>query len=125
MRYILNIGLDNVKRRVDYRGRPTSAAEVAFDAVKALNFKTYHYTLLQSDSEPTIVVRANHNGDVAACANWLAEELGQDCIAVFDTEGDLTGLYGPRAAAWGDFNPEFFLLADGTRLSDHGTVLPA
>lgn len=125
MRFILNIGLAGVLPRVDYRGRHMSAAEVAFDAVKALNFKTCHYALLQSDTEPTIVVRANHNGDVAACTNWLAEKLNQDCIAVFDIEGDLTGLYGPRAAAWGDFNPEFFLLPGGTRLSDHGTVLPA
>ena len=122
MRFILNIGLAGVLPRVDYRNRPMTPAEVAFDAVKALNFKTWSCTLLQSDTEPTIVVSANHTGDVAACTNWLAEKLNQDCIAVFDTEGDKTGLYGPRAAAWGDFNPEFFLLADGTRLSDHAAL---
>lgn len=46
----------------------------------------------------------------------MYEELKQDCIAVYR---ELTGggaLVGPRADAWGPFNPEYFLLLDGRRL---------
>lgn len=37
----------------------------------------------------------------------IAERLGQDCIAVRDRRGGR--LIGPRAAAWGPFDPSRFL----------------
>lgn len=40
--------------------------------------------------------------------------LGQDCIAIRYPDGS-GKLIGPAAAEWGDFNPEFFVLEDGSR----------
>jgi hypothetical protein len=80
----------------------------------------------KSDTEATVVADVRFLGYTSLALKTslaaIAQSLGQDCIAVFDNEGYATGLYGPNAAAWGEFNPEFFLLADGTRLSDHATV---
>ena len=46
--------------------------------------------------------------------------LGQDCIAYYGIphHGQARGhLAGPNAAAWGAFNPEFFILPTGERLA--------
>ena len=60
-----------------------------------------------SDTEPTAVV----SGFVFPLRDeevyQIAERLGQDCIAVRDTGGGR--LIGPRAAAWGPFDPARFL----------------
>ncbi len=47
----------------------------------------------------------------------LALLLNQDAIAVYLPDFGHGALIGPRAEAWGNFNPEFFLLPDGSRLS--------
>ena len=42
----------------------------------------------------------------------VSEELRQDCIAVmaYPRHGDPFGaLYGPKAAEWGPFNPDYFI----------------
>lgn len=42
----------------------------------------------------------------------VSEELRQDCIAVmvYPQHGDPFGaLYGPKAAEWGPFNPDYFI----------------
>ena len=61
----------------------------------------------QSNTEPTAVV----SGFVFPLRDEevfeVAEKLGQDCIAVRDTRGGR--LIGPRAAAWGPFDPSRFL----------------
>jgi hypothetical protein len=46
-----------------------------------------------------------------------ANELGQECIALYYPGAEFGQLIGPRAAAWGEFNPEFFLMPDGTRMA--------
>lgn len=120
MEVILNIGLAGVPQEVDnvYSiGRKISAFETALTSVKCLNFKPISWALVESDTEPTLVVRATHTGDVKACVNWLAEKLNQDCIAVYIPSKNEGHLYGPRASKWGDFNPEFFFMLDGSRLS--------
>lgn len=40
--------------------------------------------------------------------------LGQDCIAIRYPDGS-GKLIGPAASEWGDFNPEFFVMEDGSR----------
>lgn len=61
----------------------------------------------QSATEPTAVV----SGFVFPLRDeevfQIAEKLGQDCIAVRDARGGR--LIGPRAAAWGPFDPGRFL----------------
>ena len=68
-------------------------------------------------NEPTLVVRLRVpiefivEGRLAATVYGLAVSLEQDCIAVYYADGaraDTGDLIGPRAAEWGEFNPEFF-----------------
>jgi hypothetical protein len=113
MDVILNIGLANNPR--DVRG-----------SLEVLNFYGLvpaEHQLLDSDTEPTLVVTV-HTGelpvDVAPsqaifCAS---KALGQDCIAAYIPARDVGRLIGPRADKWGAFNPEFFLMPGGSRLSD-------
>lgn len=120
MEVILNIGLNGVPQEVDYVysiGRKIPALETALTSVKCLNFKVIASAVVESDTEPTLVVRATHAGDVRVCTTWLAEKLSQDCIAVYIPSKNEGHLYGPRASEWGDFNPEFFFMLDGSRLS--------
>ena len=117
MELILNIGLDDIKEHVNSYGKTMSPRDVAINAVKTLNFKIKSIVDVQSDTEPTIVVSATHDGDAAVCASWLASQLNQDCIAVYIPSKNEGHLYGPRASDWGDFNPEFFFMLDGSRLS--------
>lgn len=120
MEVILNIGLNGVPQEVDnvYSiGRKIPAFETALTSVKCLNFKVIACAIVESDTEPTLVVRATHAGDVRVCTTWLAEKLNQDCIAVYVPSKNEGHLYGPRASDWGDFNPEFFFMLDGSRLS--------
>lgn len=120
MEVILNIGLNGVPQEVDnvYSiGRKIPAFETALTSVKCLNFKVIASAVVESDTEPTLVVRATHTGDVRVCTAWLAEKLNQDCIAVYIPSKNEGHLYGPRASEWGDFNREFFFMLDGSRLS--------
>ena len=116
--YILNIGLD---------GMPAEAGEsigkralFAARALRAAGFVSDGGQVFRSDSEPTLVVKVQVPGGFFG-ANWavfkLSETLGQDCIGMY-SPGLKTGkLVGPEAAAWGDFNPEFFILPNGERLA--------
>ena len=46
----------------------------------------------------------------------LANDLGQEAIP--QRTGQAGKLYGPKAADWGDFNPEFFREHDGKKMSE-------
>lgn len=121
MEVIINIGLNGIPEEFDnvYSiHRKISAFETAITSVKCLNFKVLGHAIVESDTEPTLVVRANHTGDVIVCAGWLAEKLNQDCVAIYIPERSGGLLCGPRTEAWGHFNPEFFFMLDGRRLSD-------
>lgn len=114
--YILNIGLNTTDGVI--------AIEKARKVLRAYGFSILREALLESDTEPTLVAEAEMATWFAAPLTVLqrlyqvSEELDQDCIAVYH---GLTGggaLVGPRADAWGPFNPEYFLLLDGRRLSE-------
>lgn len=114
MRFILNIGLDVQATR-------TLAADVALQVVRASDFITTKWMTVVSDTEPTLVVEVDYLGTHALLCwqalHQIAVDLHQDCIAV---HRPLTGggaLVGPGREKWGPFNPEFFILPDGTRLS--------
>lgn len=108
---MVNIGL----RVSDAQG----GGEVDPDAVRAaltgMGVNIRHEAIHQSDSEPTFVATLDRalTPDEAAT---ISEQLQQDAIA--QSAGDQTGLFGPRAADWGAFNPEFFLDLQGRRLSE-------
>ena len=118
MKFILNIGLASEAYGVI---RATDALLVArrfFPSFLSI-------TTVQSDTEPTLVLEVDAHAHprtepVRAAIHKLAEILGQDCIAAY--ANGVGRLIGPRAAAWGAFNPEFFILPDGSRLAQPAAV---
>lgn len=117
-RYILNIGL-------------ARAGQDDLDADDVLMIMAFldlticsRAQVLMSDSEPTLVVDVmetapyHRGGALETRIDRLARELDQDCIAVYDNLAGKGALIGPNASAWGEFNPAYFLLANGRRLSD-------
>lgn len=118
---ILNIGLHT---NTGGRLNPFTA----LDALRERGIEITTHAVHTSDTEPTLVVAVDCAGEFALLVNRLSEELGQDAIAAWfprpvATNGRVdwsksTGmLFGPKAAEWGPFNPEFFLQLDGRRLS--------
>lgn len=115
VKFTLNIGLNSASAG-------TITAELARQILIANEFLIVRDTVLESDTEPTLVAEVtslNVNPRIILQLLYrVAEDLDQDCIAVYR---ELTGggsLVGPRASEWGTFNPEFFFQLDGTRLSE-------
>lgn len=81
---------------------------------------------IESDTEPTLVAVADFGLlTFSECPHTLAEAVhriselaGQDCIAVWLPEHRKGRLIGPRAAAWGEFNPKLFIAPNGERLAN-------
>jgi len=79
---------------------------------------------IDSDTEPTLVVAAEWglatyckvDVSLADAVHKVAELTGQDAIAVWLPARKEGRLIGPRAAAWGDFDPGRFITPDGSRL---------
>jgi hypothetical protein len=114
MEFILNIGLA-------VGATPSIAAHVALEIVKANDFIVKSHTVAESDTEPTVVATVTYLGvNALMCLQHMraiADDLQQDCIAVYRPLTGKGALIGPKAAAWGAFNPEFFIMPDGTRLA--------
>ena len=113
MQFILNIGLD-------VKATSTLATHVVKQIVNTYDFVVEQETLLQSDTEPTLVLKViSLNGPTLTLQGFygIATDLGQDCIAVYRPQQGNGALIGPRAAKWGSFNPAYFFNLDGTRLA--------
>ena len=80
-------------------------------AVKARGGKVLEHRIVDSDSQPTVIIQLERPmpGDRLAA---LSDELGQDAIAQRFSDG--TGeLQGPRTENWGgEFLPEYFIGID-------------
>lgn len=114
---ILNIGMNTND------GRGITLAQINA-ALSLANARVVKGAVRRSDSEPTYVVELSDaltEGSVFA----LAEILEQDAIAVWDMVSETGKLIGPKAASWGAFDPERFLLVSGARLADALSVLDA
>ena len=115
MKLILNVGLN-------VGATTTIAADVAEQIVVANGFLIHRKTLVQSDTEPTLVCEVSADPlapdakQAKAAFSAIAEDLQQDCIALYSEDIKAGALVGPRAAKWGRFNPEFFFGLDGQRL---------
>ena len=116
MRFLLNIGL-NV-------GATTAiSAEVARQILIANHLLPVDDGVVHaSDTEPTLVIAVEplmlrNPLLVMQSLKAVAVDLQQDCIAVYRPKTGGGSLVGPKAAEWGPFNPEFFILPNGTRLS--------
>lgn len=123
MDVILNIGLDS-KIRASLTMREVT------DALVFLGLVPTRVDKHQSDTEQTLVISvhtAELPVDVAPSQAIFraAQVLGQEAIAAFIPARNVGRLIGPKAAAWGAFSPEFFLMHDGTRLSQHASLARA
>ena len=110
----LNIGL-----AIGNNGAYNSVAHT-LQALHAVGFTLEALRVVTSDTERTIVAQCPcpfsiSDLGVRSAVHRLAVNLGQDCIAAHD--GADGALIGPDAAAWGDFNPEFFFNLDGSRMA--------
>jgi hypothetical protein len=100
---VINVGLkvgDEVKL----------SPQQVLDEVERAGGKVSNYRIIDSSSEPTVVIELE---DVIPSErlNDLSVKLDQEAIAQRFPDG--TGeLQGPNAAAWGEFNPEFFIEPD-------------
>lgn len=109
--HILNIGLST--------GGASIADSTVFKAMRAAGILWERYTQRESDTEPTLVVEAYCNDhQVDLVSQWLE----QDCIAVWDLMHREGRLVGPRAADWGEFDPDQFIMPDGALLGQERSV---
>ena len=115
MQVILNIGLARTGASNLTRGD-------ILDPIAREGLRATSIVLLPSDTELTAVVTADFGGFatknavVGQAVYRLSDALGQDCIGVWFPRTSEGRLIGPRSDAWGDFNPEFFLLPNGSSL---------
>lgn len=69
-----------------------------------------------SQTEETLIlvchVDAEDRDEFNAVVFELSADLQQDCIAVYNATSFSGALIGPNAAAWGEFNPDFFIRYD-------------
>lgn len=98
MAQIINIGLDKLSPRV------------ALEALTSRGFPVYSKALYWTFDEPSLVIETSVT---YADAYRLAEALGEDCIAVWYPDDQEGFLAGPKAEAWGAFNPSYFILPNG------------
>ena len=109
MTAVLNIGL-----LIDATGETLKASH-AIRAARQHGARIGASSLHVSASEPTLVLTLRKPMGRAALAT-LSAALQQDCIAQWD--GVRGRLEGAKAAEWGPFDPAFFLLPSGHRLSE-------
>ncbi len=83
-----------------------NTVEHVLSTLKAAGIEPDRYEVKQSGTEPTLVAQIPKTDDATVAK--ISDALSQDAIAVQNPDGS-GKLLGPRAAAWGDFNPEFFL----------------
>ena len=108
MNLVLNIGL--AREGNSNIGVGTVLREI-YRVGKLVTYSVHH-----SDTEATVVAFVAAGSDYRAQVEFLSVLLSQDCIAVYDVDTKAGELIGPKAAEWGEFNPEYFVLFDGSRL---------
>jgi GGDEF domain-containing protein len=110
---ILNVGLD-------IPGGGKLNPEDVRSSVEKLGVKVLSENLHQSDTEMTSVLRLSRPLTKDEVYQ-LAVEHKQDAIAQRLPNG--TGfLAGPKAADWGDYNPEYFKMPNGKSASESNTI---
>jgi len=129
MAYILNIGLAR-------KGNSNIGLGTVLRELVQSGFIVGAYKVCVSDTEATVVAevalqvapsRSATFQEACKPLHHLAVLLGQDCIAIanyYEKYGE-GALIGPRADKWGEFNPEYFLLLDGSRLAQPALKLAA
>ena len=112
----LNVGMDT-------ESTEALSANVIRESLAATGLLLGRQSVVQSDTEKTLVVEVTPGPDITSPARMRgaifqsAVDLRQDCIAAWNERTNTGGLIGPRAAAWGRFNPEFFFNLEGRRMA--------
>lgn len=108
-------GSMNVGLKVDATGYVWEVADVK-DAAEKVGVILGKPTVVNSDSEPTVVVTFASPTQKEV---WqMAKMLQQDCIACYDARNWRGYLIGPNHASWGEFDPAMFFTSTGKRLAD-------
>jgi hypothetical protein len=112
MQIELNIGLNVTNRDNGQASRNNRAAW----ALAALHSNFGRRAV--STTEDTLIVQmsvpSEDMAEFQATVQDLAVALEQDCIAVYNATAMSGELIGPRASAWGTFNPDYFIRFDET-----------
>ena len=105
----LNIGLEVANGDNSMKARSARAVVASVALAGWATFDRRYY----SDTEDTLVMVCHVPSEDTALFNEtifaLAQATQQDCIAVYYATGWAGELIGPNAAAWGAFNPDFFI----------------
>ena len=110
----LNIGLDvpganNTPASRDMLAlRATAYLTAAFAGVATRRYESSYQQDGVTVTEAGMAVRLTVDRPVEWMIASLAAMLEQDCIGVLNTDTGAGVLVGPKAADWGDFNPEYF-----------------
>ena len=109
---LLNIGLE-----------PNASGHLGVTVVRQIlaanGFIVGPSKVYQSDTEPTLVVEVQWDGqgDGFSRAIWnTCIDLRQEAIAVWSPDIEKGALFGPKAAKWMPFDPAKFITPKGTRL---------
>lgn len=108
---------------LEFNGARVSAVNAYYKLLRWLqdNAEGYNVRIVHDDSlgdhvrsvlRVTLCALTPH--ELRARLYDYCEDAGEDCVAVREVRPDGTdpapgALIGPRAAAWGSFNPEFFV----------------
>ena len=117
---LLNIGLAR-------KGKPDLHVVDVLLALEGHGVTVFRHAVHQSATEATVVAavelprapderHAAAHGDLGAVYR-AAQQLEQDCIAVYDPAIKQGILVGPKAADWGEFQPRYFLNLNGKFLA--------
>lgn len=91
------------------------AAKVVEQILIANGYLIHRRAVRESDTEPTLVVEVSSGHP--ASPYHVADDLRQDCIAVWNPTTQEGELQGPQAHKWGEFDPTRFVLFNGKRLA--------
>ena len=110
MNYILNIGMDRNE------GPANTDGQLMVALLRSDIIHMGEVSYVQSNTERTAVVQMEKEPH-AMKVEHLCELLGQESIALYRMSDGTGVLYGPKAEEWGPFNPDYFMMPDGTKLS--------
>ncbi len=117
---LINVGLAR-------KGQPDLSVVDVLLTLEGHGVTVFRHVVHQSATETTVVAavelphapderHAAAHGDLGAIYR-SAQQLEQDCIAVYDPSVRTGILVGPRAADWGEFQPKYFLNLEGEFLA--------
>lgn len=122
--HTLNIGLhtsDRLCEKLSIRKPATRTIDpqTVLTLLREMCVWVHSYAVQQSDSEPTLVVHTDRLLSPERVAS-ICFTLRQEAIVQYSHVAKTGWVEGPMAENWGEFNPEYFVLIDGRRLSETG-----